>query len=475
MEPNDLPSSAAPSMSSSKAPDYDRAGLACVVLAAGKGTRMKSAKSKVLHEIGGRPMLHHVLAVCEALDPAVIVPVVGAEGAAVAAAAQAFSDRCAIAVQDPPLGTGHAVGATRDILDGQSGDVLVLCADTPLIRTDTLARMRAARAEGASVVVLGFMPDDPGAYGRLITAADGTLEAIVEAKDATPEQLAVPLCNAGVMCIDGAKLFDLLADVSNRNAKGEYYLTDIVAIARKRGLTCAVVEGDPNEVLGVNARDELAHAEAIFQTRRRAEAMAGGATLLDPFTVYFAWDTQIGRDVEIGQNVVFGPGVVIGDGVTIRAFSHIEGARVETGAVVGPYARLRPGADIGANARIGNFVEIKKAQIGEGAKVNHLTYMGDAVVGPHSNIGAGTITCNYDGFDKYVTEIGAGAFVGTNSSLVAPVRIGDGAFTGAGSVITKDVAPNALGVTRAAQREVDQWAARFRARKLEARSAPKPE
>lgn len=446
-----------------------REGPSCIVLAAGQGTRMASRKPKVLHEVGGRPMLHHVLGTCEALEASRIVTVVGAGAHEVAQSALGFSDTCVVAVQDPPLGTAHAVQAAKSNLEDLTGDALVLYGDTPLIRAETLDEMIVERARGAAVVVLGFMPEDPGAYGRLIVGRDGTLHSIVEARDATPEQLEVPLCNAGVMAIDGALLFDLVGQIGNDNAKQEFYLTDIVAIARRQGLTCAVVEADPDEVMGVNTRDELAQAEAIFQMRKRAEVMAEGVTMLDPFTVYFSWDTVIGQDAEIGQNVIFGPGVTVEPGAVIRPWCHIEGARIASGAKVGPFARIRPGSDIGENAHIGNFVETKKAIVGEGAKINHLSYMGDVEIGPAANVGAGAITCNYDGFDKYPTEIGAGAFVGTNASLVAPVRIGDGAYTGAGSVITRNVANNALAVTRAEQREVDLWAAKFRARKLEAR------
>ncbi len=450
-------------------PAHDLEGLACVVLAAGQGTRMRSATPKVLHEIGGRAMLHHVLAVCSQFDPAVMVTVVGRDSDAVAEAAEGFAPTVRTVVQDPPLGTGHAVMAARPVLKDHRGDVLVMYADTPLIRPETLVAMREARARGNAVVALGFTPDDPTGYGRLISGRDGALHAIVEAKDATPDQLAVTLCNAGVMLIDGAMLFALLDKIGNDNVKQEYYLTDIVALARQQNLKAQAVEGDPEEVLGVNSRDQLALAEAVFQTRRRAEVMAGGVTLLDPFTAYFAWDTVIGEDVTVGQNVVFGPGVVVEAGAEIKAFSHIEGARIGRGAVVGPFARIRPGTELGARVRVGNFVETKQAKVGAGAKINHLSYMGDVVIGPEANIGAGAITCNYDGFDKFETRIGAGAFVGTNASLVAPVTVGEGAYTGAGSVITRNVSPNALAVTRPAQKEHEDWAARFRDRKLTAK------
>lgn len=440
--------------------------VACVVLAAGQGTRMKSSKPKVLHEIGGRAMLRHVLDLCRQLGPDRLVTVVGHGGEQVAGAAKAYVPDVAIALQDPPLGTGHAVMAAREPLAGFTGDVFVLFADTPLIRLETLEAMRAARRAGAGVVVLGFEPDDPGAYGRLVVNADGDLEAIVEAKDASPEQLDIRLCNSGVMAFDGARLPELLDKIGNDNAKGEYYLTDCVAIAREAGHSCSVVTGDPSEVLGVNNRVDLSAAEAVFQDRRRHEAMLDGVTMQDPSTVYFSADTVIEADVEIGAHVVFGPHSKIETGAVIRPFCHIEGARVASGATIGPFARLRPGTTVGEDAKIGNFVEVKKAEIGRGAKVSHLSYIGDAILGAEVNVGAGTITCNYDGFDKFVTEIGDGAFIGTNTSLVAPVTIGAGAFTGAGSVITKNVEPDALGVARADQRSVDQWAARFRARKM---------
>ncbi len=440
-------------------------GLVCIVLAAGKGTRMKSARPKVLHDIAGRAMLNHVLDACAAMAPERVVTVVGAGGEAVAQAARSFSPPCAIAVQDPPLGTGHAVLAAREACPDAFAEALILYADTPLIRPETLAAMRAARAAGAGVVVLGFTPPEPGAYGRLVLNGDGGLEAIVEAKDASPEQLAIPLCNSGVMAVGGSLLFELLATVDNDNAKGEYYLTDIVARAREKGLPCAVVEADAAEVLGVNSRTELAVAEATYQRRRRTAAMEDGVTLADPDTVYFAWDTTLGRDVTIGQNVVFGPGVVVEDTVEIKPFCHIEGARVARGSVVGPFARLRPGADIGQGSRIGNFVEVKNAVLEPGVKVNHLSYIGDAQVGAHTNVGAGAITCNYDGYDKHRTVIGENVFVGTNASLVAPITVGDGAFIGAGSTVTKSVSADALAVTRADQREVAGWAARNRARR----------
>ncbi|MEM6851288.1 MAG: bifunctional UDP-N-acetylglucosamine diphosphorylase/glucosamine-1-phosphate N-acetyltransferase GlmU, partial [Pseudomonadota bacterium] len=368
----------------------------------------------------------------------------------------------AIAVQDPPQGTGDAVRAALPALKGAGGVVCVLYADTPLVRPETVGRLAALCAEGAAVAVLGFRPEDPGAYGRLVMGDERGLDAIVEAKEATPEQLAIGFCNSGVMAFRAEALFELLPRVGCDNAKGEYYLTDMVALARAAGLACAALEADADEVLGVNSKAELAAAEAAFQARARSAAMAAGAILIDPQTVYFSADTKLGRDVRVEPHVVFGPGVSVADGAEIRAFSHLEGAHVATGASVGPYARLRPGAEIGAGARIGNFVEIKKAEIAEGAKVNHLSYVGDASVGAAANIGAGVITCNYDGVRKHRTEIGAGAFIGSNSALVAPVAIGEDAYVGSGSVITKDVPTGVLALTRAPLKIVKGWVAAFK-------------
>lgn len=437
---------------------------AAIILAAGKGTRMKSAMPKVLHPIAGRAMLSHVLAVTGELACARRVVVVGPEMTAVEDAARAAAADLRIALQQDQLGTGDAVRAARAAMAGFSGDVMILYADTPLVRIETLQAMLKARRGGASVVVLGFSPADPSPYGRLMMNAAGGLEAIIESKDATPQQRAVGFCNSGVMAVDGAVLFSLLDEIGNDNAKGEYYLTDIVAKARARGMQCAAIEADADEVLGVNSRVELAQAEAILQRRLRFQAMLNGATLLDPETVYFSFDTELGRDVVVGQNVVFGPGVSIADGVIVRPFSHLEGAFVAQAAEIGPFGRLRPGANIGKAAKIGNFVEVKAAQIEAGAKVSHLSYIGDARVGAGANVGAGTITCNYDGFEKHFTDIGAGAFIGSNTCLVAPVKIGDGAYTGSGSVITQDVAADALALVRPPQVEKPGWAARFRAR-----------
>ncbi len=441
--------------------------VAAVVLAAGKGTRMKSDTHKVLHPVAGRPMLLHLLATLDTFKPEKKVVVVGAGREQVEGA---VGSDVKIAVQEPQLGTGHAVMAARGALSGFSGDVLILYGDVPMLSQATMQAMLDARrgendnGQNPALVVLGFRPLDPAAYGRLVLARDGSLEQIVEFKDATSDQRAINLCNSGVMTVDGGLLFELLDEVTNDNANGEYYLTDIVGLARKRGLGAVVVEADEQEVMGINSRGELAVAEAVFQNRRRTEVMAGGATLIDPSSVFFSHDTVIGRDVTIEPNVYFGPGVVVGDHVRINAFSHIEGATISNKASVGPFARLRPGADIGSGAKVGNFVEIKKSTLQEGAKVSHLTYLGDAQVGAHANIGAGTITCNYDGFSKFRTEIGDGAFIGSNSSLVAPVKIGAGAIIGAGSVVTRDVSADALGVVRAEHREIGGWAAKFRAK-----------
>ncbi len=437
--------------------------LACVILAAGKGSRMKSDLPKVLHRVAGRPMIGHVLAAVKALDPDHVVVVVGPGMDAVAEAVAPFPT----AVQAEQRGTADAVRSAFGLLEGFTGDVVVLYGDTPLVTPDTLRAMVAARRQAGdpAVVVLGMRPADPGAYGRLVLNPRGGLEKIVEYLDATEEERRVTLCNAGLMAFDGARMFDLVGRIGNTNAKGEYYLTDVVEIARGAGMGCAVVEAAPAEVVGVNSRAELADVEALMQRRLRRAAMDGGATLTDPDSVTFSVDTRLGRDVVVGPCVVFGPGVTVGDRVEIKPFSHLEQVRVEAGAQIGPFARLRPGAEIGPDAHIGNFVEVKNARIEAGAKVNHLTYIGDARVGAGANIGAGTITCNYDGFTKSLTDIGAGAFIGSNSSLVAPVTVGDGAIVGAGSVVTSDVEADALVVSRGRQQAYPGWARRFRERK----------
>lgn len=421
-----------------------------VVLAAGRGTRMQSDRPKVLHELAQAPLFVHALAAGRALHPQRRVLVVGHGAEAVAAAARDHDPAIDIARQETQQGTAHAVAQAREALDGAEGDVFVLYGDTPFIRPETLARMAAARAAGAAVVVLGFEARDPGRYGRLVVE-DGRLLRIVEHTDASDEELAITLCNSGVICADAGRIFELIDAVGNANASGEYYLTDIVGIARERGLEAAVVTCDETETLGINSRPELARAEALWQSRRRASALEEGVTLVAPETVVFAHDTAIGRDAVVEPHVVFGAGVTVGPGARIRAFSHLEGAHVGAGALIGPYARLRPGTRIGDAARIGNFVEVKSAGIGAGAKVNHLSYIGDAEVGEAANIGAGTVTCNYDGVFKHRTEIGAGAFIGSSTMLVAPVRVGTEAMTGSGSVITDEVPDGALALGRARQ------------------------
>ena len=447
--------------------------VAAIILAAGKGTRMKSDLPKVMHKLAGRTMLGHVLGSVARLKPERTAVVVGPGMEAVS---QEVAPIVSV-VQPEQLGTGDAVKAARDVLVGFERTVLVLFGDTPFISSATLVNMIEAREAdpGPAIVVLGFRPGDPGAYGRLVVDS-GSLQAIVEARDASPEELAIDLCNSGVMAIDGRELFALIDAIGNDNTKGEFYLTDIVRIARGRGLACAHIEADEGELLGVNSRADLAVAEAIMQQSLRAGAMAVGVTLTDPSSVWFSFDTELGSDVSIGPNVFFGPGVSVASGVEIKAFSHIEGAQIAAGATVGPFARLRPGARIGKGARVGNFVEIKNALLEPGAKVSHLSYIGDARVGKGANIGAGTITCNYDGFKKSHTDIGAGAFIGSNTALVAPVKIGDGAIVGAGSTISKDVADDALALTRAEQTAVKGWAAKFRKSRGEgkARANKKP-
>lgn len=438
------------------------AKTAAVILAAGHGTRMRSALPKVMHEIGGRAMIAHVIAAANALSPDRQVVVIGDHAPTIGDFAQSIDQTIHVAVQSPPQGTAHAVMQAMPHLEGFEGAVLVLYADTPLVTEQTLQRLVNEIANGTAVAVLGFTPDEPGGYGRLKCDPDGALAAIVEAKDATAEELKISLCNSGVMAIDSEFLKARLSDIDSNNAKGEYYLTDIVALARTDKKQCMVIEADKDEVLGVNSRIELAEAEQVFQNRMRRTAMENGATLLDPESVYFSHDTKLGKDVMVGQHVVFGPDVTIADNATIKPYSHLEDATVGPGAVIGPYARLRPGADIGEGAKIGNFVEVKKAVIAKGAKVNHLSYIGDAEIGANANIGAGTITCNYDGYGKHKTTIGERAFIGSNSSLVAPVKIGDGAYVGSGSVITKDVDKDDLAVARGRQAAIKGWAARFR-------------
>jgi len=433
--------------------------LACVILAAGQGTRMRSDMPKVMHSIAGLPMIKHVLAACAELSPEKIVPVMAPGMESVEKAVQPH--RCAI--QPKALGTGDAVKAARKELSDFKGDVAILFGDAPLMTSGALRTMQKKRQEtGAAIVVAGFTPPNPSAYGRLILDAKGNLSAIVEAADATADQKKVGLCNGGIMLFAADKLWPLLDKLKDNNAKKEYYLTDCIALAQKGGDTCVVAEMPADVVLGINTRVELAEAEKLMQEKLREKAMLDGATLVDPNTVYLSPDTKIGRDVIIDPNVFIGPGVEIGDKVHIRAFCHLEEVKIEEGAVIGPFARLRPGSVIGAGAHIGNFVEIKNTEVGKGAKINHLSYIGDAFVGATANIGAGTITCNYDGFRKSHTHIGAGTFIGSNSSLVAPVKVGDGAYVGAGSVITMEVPANTLAVARGRQANIEEWASRFR-------------
>ncbi|MDX8352361.1 bifunctional UDP-N-acetylglucosamine diphosphorylase/glucosamine-1-phosphate N-acetyltransferase GlmU [Cognatiyoonia sp. IB215182] len=442
--------------------------VALIILGAGMGTRMNSDMPKVLHQIGSAPLLVHAMQSGAALDPDKTVVVAGHGAEAVSKAAKAYDETAEIALQTEQLGTAHAVAQAKDALAGFDGDAIVLYGDTPFIRPETLAAMMAARLTH-DVVVLGFEAADPARYGRLIMQ-DDQLDRIVEFKDATKEERAVTLCNSGVIVANAQTLFTLIDAVSNDNAAGEYYLTDIVGIARAKGLSATVVRCDEAETLGVDSRAGLARAESLFQMQTRAEAQANGVTLTAPETVFFAYDTVIGRDSVVEPNVVFGPGVTVESGATIRAFSHLEGCHVARGAVVGPYARLRPGAELAEDVKVGNFVEIKNAQVGEGAKVNHLTYIGDAEIGARSNIGAGTITCNYDGVFKHKTTIGADAFIGSNTMLVAPVTVGDQAMTASGSVITRNVPDGDLALARARQDNKPGFAIRL-FEKLKARKA----
>ncbi len=423
--------------------------VSLVILAAGLGSRMNSELPKVLHRIAGAPLLAHAMRAGATLEPERVVVVTGHEAAKVAQAARMENPDALIAHQAEQLGTAHAVAQARAALEGYSGDVVILYGDTPFIRPETLEAMLEARARHA-IVILGFDAADPGRYGRLVMAGD-RLDRIVEYNDANDQERAITLCNSGVICTSAEQLFELIDAVDNKNAKGEYYLTDIVAIARDRGLSAGVVTCSEAETLGINTRAELAAAEATFQARTRAEALENGVTLTAPETVFFALDTIIGRDAIIGPNVVFGPGVTVESGAEIRAFCDLEGCHVSRGAVVGPFARLRPGTELAEDVRVGNFVEVKNAILDAGAKVNHLTYIGDAHVGEHANIGAGTVTCNYDGVMKHRTEIGAHAFIGSDTMLVAPVRVGANAVTGTGSVITEDIPDGALGIARARQ------------------------
>lgn len=440
-----------------------------IILAAGVGTRMKSATPKVLHRIGNLPMLGHVLRTATAAGVTRTAVVIGPGAEAVAAFVAMAAPNATTHVQAERLGTAHAVlaaeGAIAGAVDaGEADEILILYGDTPLVTAATMRRVRDALAAGSDLVFPGFRPANPAGYGRLIVR-DGRVTAIREEKDATEEERKIGICWPGIAAFRGETLLPLLRQVGNRNAKGEYYLTEAVDLANRAGKTVGTVEIDADEVSGVNDRTQLAHAEGVFQRAMRETAMENGATMTAPSTVWFSYDTEIGKDVTLEPNVFFGPGVKIADGVTIRANCHIEGATIATGAIVGPFARLRPGAVIGKDAHIGNFVEVKNGVIDEGAKANHLSYIGDAHVGARANIGAGTITANYDGFDKYRTEVGAGANIGSNTVLVAPVSVGDNAIVAAGSVITHDVPADALAVARGRQEEKPHWARKFRENK----------
>jgi bifunctional UDP-N-acetylglucosamine pyrophosphorylase/glucosamine-1-phosphate N-acetyltransferase len=431
------------------------------VLAAGEGTRMRSSQPKVLHRVGGETLLAHVLRAVTKSGAARVAVVIGPDLKAVADEARRVVPDAEIFEQTERRGTAHAVLAAKAALAKGADDILVLFGDTPLVRADVLERLRKAIADGAGVALLGFRPADPTGYGRLLMK-DGELVAVKEDRDATPEEKKITLCNGGLMALSGAKALAILEKIGNANSKGEYYLTDAVAIARDMGLKAVAIDAEEDDVRGINTKGQLSEAEDVLQKRLRSAAMEAGVTLVAPETVFLAADTKFGKDVTVEPYVVFGPGVTVEDGATIRSFSHLEGARVGKGARVGPYARLRPGADLGADVHIGNFVEVKAATIEAGAKANHLSYIGDARVGEGSNIGAGTITCNYDGFAKHKTDIGKGAFIGTNTALVAPVKVGDGAYIGSGSVITSDVPADALALERAQQTVKEGWAKKFR-------------
>ncbi len=443
-----------------------------IVLAAGEGTRMRSALPKVLHKIAGRTLLANVLHAIVGAGGTDIAVVIAPGQDAVAAQAKHIDGNAQIFEQRERLGTGHAVLAAKAALARGADDILIIFGDTPLVRAQTLSDLRAALTEDAAVAVLGFKPADPAGYGRLLTQGD-RLIAIREDSDASAAEKTITLCNGGLMALAGDKALAILQRIGNANRKGEYYLSDAVAIANDMGLKAVAIEAEEDDVRGINTKAQLAEAEAVMQERLRAAALDAGVAMVAPQTVFLSADTKFGKDVTIEPNVVFGPGVVIEDGALIRSFSHIEGAHIGKGARVGPFARLRPGAELGADVHIGNFVEIKAAQIEAGAKANHLSYIGDARVGEGANIGAGTITCNYDGVDKHRTDIGKGAFIGSNSALVAPVKIGDGAYVGSGSVVTKDVPADALALGRSEQTNKEGWAKRLRNVKALGKSKPK--
>lgn len=438
--------------------------IAVIILAAGQGTRMKSRLPKVLHPLCGRPMVHTVLDLARSLSPTRIITVIGPDMEALQCSVTAFCPEAQCVIQTTQCGTADAVGAALPLLEGFSGKVVILYGDTPLIAENTVKKMLVGMEESA-VTVLGFCAKNPAEYGRLITHNDNELLSIIEFREASEEQKKITLCNSGVMTVKGTLLAELLAGVGNNNAKGEYYLTDIIALARDKGYGCRFIEADEEEVLGINSRQQLAEAEAVAQKRLRLRAMENGVTLIQPESVTFCADTVTGRDVVIHPHVVFGKNVVIEDNVEIKSFSHIEGATISSGAVIGPFARLRPSTTIGRDVKVGNFVEIKNASLQEGAKANHLSYIGDTDIGSNSNIGAGTITCNYDGFHKHKTVIGKNTLIGSNTSIIAPVVIGDGVIVGAGSVVLENVPDNALTLARSQQVILEGKGAEIRKRK----------
>ena len=432
-----------------------------IILSAGMGTRMQSDLPKVLHNVACEPLLIHSMRTASQIGAHKTIVVTGHGAKDVAKVATSFDPSAEIVNQSEQFGTAHAVDQTRNALLNFDGEVFILYGDTPFIEPSTLLRMSKERNDGAKVVVLGFNTKRKNSYGRLIISSDGSLEEIVEYKDANTDQRKISFCNSGVICTDSKLLFNLIGEVENNNANNEYYLTDIVKLAKNKNLKCAAVECAENEAMGINSKVELANAETYFQTRKRIEMMLNGVTLIAPETVWFASDTVVGRDTIIEQNVIFGPEATVESHALIKSFSHIEGAHVSKGAIVGPFARLRPGAELANNSKVGNFCEVKKSQVGEGAKINHLSYIGDTKIGDNANIGAGTITCNYDGVSKHFTEIGESAFIGSNNSLVAPVRVGDKAMTASGSVITKDVPNGDLGIARAPQDNKKGFAVKF--------------
>jgi bifunctional UDP-N-acetylglucosamine pyrophosphorylase/glucosamine-1-phosphate N-acetyltransferase len=441
-----------------------------IVLAAGEGTRMRSSIAKVLHPVAGQSLLAHVLGAAPKGAGAALAVVIGPDHPSVAEETKRLRPDATTFVQRERLGTAHAVLAARDAIARGADDLLVVFGDTPLISAETFARLRAPLKNGAALAVLGFRAADPTGYGRLVVEGD-RLVAIREQAEASPTERAITLCNAGVMAFDGHKALKIIEKIGNANSKGEYYLPDAVGIVRQQGLEAVVIETSEDEVRGINTKAQLAEAEQVMQARLRRAALEAGVTMIAPETVYLAADTKFGSDVTIEPFVVIGPGVTIADGAVIHCFSHLVQSSIGRNASVGPYARLRPGTSLGEGAKVGNFVEIKAATLEAGVKVNHLSYIGDTRIGTGANIGAGTITCNYDGFDKHQTTIGSGAFVGSNTSLVAPVRIGSGAYIGSGSVITRDVPDDALAVERGQQTTREGWAKRFREMKL--RKKPK--